>query len=91
MAAQTEGRRRRSWKHPEVGDEWGKWAEWVAQGQKAGQTGRYGGLRDEKSRRRERLTGGLPRISGRTNFGPRGRIEKGFHILIQGMRFKAKI
>jgi hypothetical protein len=33
----------------------------AALGQKARRTGRYGGLRDEKSRKRERLTGGLPR------------------------------
>jgi hypothetical protein len=59
-------------------------------GQKARRTGRYGGLRDEKLRKRERLTGALPRIPGRTDFGPRGRIEKGFQILIQGMRFKSK-
>jgi hypothetical protein len=51
-------------------------------GQKAGWTGRYGGLHDEKSRKRERLTGGLPRIPDRTDFGPRGRIEKCFQILI---------
>jgi hypothetical protein len=31
---------------------------------KAGWTGCYGGLHDEKSRKRERLTGGLPRMIG---------------------------
>jgi hypothetical protein len=36
---------------------------------KDGRAGRYGGLRDEKSRKRERLTGGLPRIPGQTDFG----------------------
>jgi hypothetical protein len=40
--------------------------------------------------KKERLTGGLPRIPGRTDFGPRERIEKCFQILIQGMRFKSK-
>jgi hypothetical protein len=49
-------------------------AQWAEMGQKAGRTGRYSGLRDEKSK--ERLTGGLPRIPGRTDFGLRGRIEK---------------
>jgi hypothetical protein len=59
-------------------------------GQKVGRTGRYGGLRDEKSRKRERLMGELPRIPGRTDFGLRWEIEKGFQILIQGMIFKSK-
>jgi hypothetical protein len=68
---------------------WAGRAQWAEMGQKAGRTGRYGGLHDEKSK--ERLTGGLPRIPGRTDFGPRGRIEKqSFQILIQGMRFKSK-
>jgi hypothetical protein len=43
-----------------------------------------------KNFKKERLTGGLPWIPGRTDFGPRGRIEKGFQILIQEMRFKSK-
>jgi hypothetical protein len=64
-------------------------AQWAEMGQKAGQTGCYGGLRDEKSK--ERSTGVSPRIPGRTYFGPRGKIEKkNFKILIQGMRFKSK-
>jgi hypothetical protein len=53
---------------------------WAEMGQKARWTGRYGGLDDEKIRKRERLTGGLPRIPGRTDFWPRGRIEKGFRF-----------
>jgi hypothetical protein len=37
---------------------------WAELGQKAERSGRYVGLHDEKSRKRERLTGGLPRIPG---------------------------
>jgi hypothetical protein len=37
--------------------------QWAEMGQKAGRTGRYGGLCDEKLKK-ERLTGGLPRIPG---------------------------
>jgi hypothetical protein len=43
--------------------------QWAEMGQKVGRTGRYGGLRDEK-KENEMLTGGLPRILGRTDFGP---------------------
>jgi hypothetical protein len=53
---------------------WAGRAQWAEMGQKAGQTERYGGLHDGKSK--ERLTGGLPRIPGQTDFGPRRRIEK---------------
>jgi hypothetical protein len=43
--------------------------QWAELGQKkVGRTGRYGGLHDEKSRKRKRLMGGLPRIPGQTNF-----------------------
>jgi hypothetical protein len=63
--------------------------QWAEMGQKARRTERYGGLRDEKIKK-ETLTGGLPRIPGRTDFRPRGRIEKGFQILFQGIRFKSK-
>jgi hypothetical protein len=55
-------------------------------GQKAERTGRYGGLRDEKSK--ERLMGGLPRIPGRTDFGSRGRIEKKFSNFDSNLNFK---
>jgi hypothetical protein len=51
-------------------------AQWAEMGQQAGRTGRYGGLHYEKSK--ERLTSGLPRIPGQTDFGPLGRIEKKF-------------
>jgi hypothetical protein len=43
---------------------------WAELGQKAGRTGRYGGLHEEKSEK-ERLTGRLPRIPGRKWFGLR--------------------
>jgi hypothetical protein len=49
----------------------GFWAGRGMEGRVAGWTGRYGGLPDEKSRKRERLIGGLPRIPGRTDFGLR--------------------
>jgi hypothetical protein len=46
--------------------------QWAELGQKkAGRTGRHGGIRDEKSRKRERLTGGLPWIPVQTDFGLR--------------------
>jgi hypothetical protein len=69
---------------------WAGRVQWAEMGQKAGRTGRNGGLRDKKIKKKERLTGGLPRIPGRTDPGPRGRIEKDFQILIQGKRFKSK-
>jgi hypothetical protein len=46
------------------------WCSGLSWAKKAGRTGRYGVLRDEKSEK-ERVTGGLPRLPGQNWFGPR--------------------
>jgi hypothetical protein len=69
---------------------WGRRVRWAEKGQNAGRTGHADGLTMKNQKNKNWLMGGLPRLPGRNWFGSRWKIEKGFHILIQGMRFKSK-